>query len=363
MEYLDNIYMKRAIKIAEKGRGRTSPNPMVGAVIVKNGVIIGEGYHAWAGEPHAEINALKSVNETLEGSTLYVTLEPCCNYGKTPPCTEAIISSKIKKVIIGLTDPNPKVNGKGIEELRKAQIETEVGLFKKEIAKQNEVYIKYVTTKNPFILMKMAISFDGKTTSKNGQTTKITDEKSKKYVHGLRDKYDAIMVGIGTVLADDPMLTARLDKKEGRNPLRVIVDSKARLPLSSKIVKTADKVLTLLVTTKGAPLDKLKALSEKKVQILTIPNKKDKVDLKFLLEELGRREITSVILEGGPRLVSSALREELVDKMVFLVAPKIIGGESSLDFVADKEISFNFNFENPKLLGKDLLIEAYPGIN
>lgn len=352
--------MQRAIELAERGRGRTSPNPLVGAVIVKNDAIVGEGYHAGAGESHAEINAINHATEILDDATLYVTLEPCCSYGRTPPCTRAIISSKIKKVIVGLIDPNLKVCGKGIDELKKAQIEVEVGVDEKEITKQNEVYIKYISTKMPFVLTKSAISFDGKITSKDGRPMWITGKESREHVHLLRDRNDAIMVGIGTVIADDPMLTVRLGQKETKNPLRVIVDSNAKLSLDSKIVKTAGEVPTLLAVTENAPGKKTKALINKKVEVLVLPNESNGVNLKSLFTELGEREITSVILEGGARLISSALRENLVDKMIFFIAPKVIGGDSSLNFIDDKEISFDFNFEKCRLIGGDLLVEIYP---
>lgn len=352
--------MQRAIELAEKGRGRTNPNPMVGALIVNDGVIIGEGYHAKAGEPHAEINALKSTKSILDNATLYVTLEPCCTYGKTPPCTKAIISSGIKKVVVGLIDPNPKVSGKGVDELKKAQIKVETGIFKKEIAKQNEIYIKYITTKMPFILMKSAISFDGKTTSKNGQPVWITSEESKKIAHKLRNEYDAIMVGINTIVKDNPMLTTRLGEKDIKNPLRIIVDSNAKISLEAEVVKTAKEIPTLLATTKNAPTKKIEILEEKGVQILKLPEKEGKVNLKYLFKELGEKGIASIILEGGPHLNSSALKEGLVDKMIFFIAPKIIGGNKSLNFITNPNISFNFEFDEFKRIGKDLLVEAYP---
>jgi len=355
--------MQKAIKLAEKGRGRTSPNPLVGAVVVKNGMVVGEGYHAKAGEPHAEIIAIRGAAKAARDATLYVTLEPCCTYGKTPPCTEEIISSGIKRVVIGLIDPNPKVNGRGVDELKKAQIEVLTGLLEKKVAKQNEIYVKYITTKSPFVLMKSAISFDGKITSKNGQPAWITNEKSRRIVHELRNTYDAILIGVNTIIADNPILNTRLNRNNLKNPLRIIVDSNARIPLKAKVVETAKEIPTLLATTKNAPAKKIETLNKMGVQILELPDEKGEVDLKSLLKELGKKETASIILEGGARLNSSFIKKGFVDKMIFFVAPKIIGGNKSLNFITNTDVSVDFIFDKIRLAQGDLLIEAYPKAN
>ncbi|MEW6189067.1 MAG: bifunctional diaminohydroxyphosphoribosylaminopyrimidine deaminase/5-amino-6-(5-phosphoribosylamino)uracil reductase RibD [Actinomycetota bacterium] len=357
-------YMKRAIELAEKGRGRTSPNPLVGAVIVKDGAIVGEGFHARAGEPHAEVNALNKAQEKARGATMYVTLEPCCIYGRTSPCTEAIIRSRILRVIVGLIDPNPKVCGRGIEQLKLKGIHVEVGILSQEIAHQNEIYIKYITTGLPFVLMKVAMSMNGKITVKRGNATRITSEKSRKEVHRLRGEYDSIMVGIGTVLLDNPLLTARLQGRETHNPIRIIIDSKARIPLDSKMVKTASEIPTILAVA-NADEEKIQALHQYGVEVLPVPGKDGKVDLVKLIGELGEREITSVLLEGGSLLNASAIKAGIVDKFLFFIAPKLIGGDDTPGVMGGESIGAidqapNLKITDVKMIGEDLLIEAYP---
>ncbi|MDI6822166.1 MAG: bifunctional diaminohydroxyphosphoribosylaminopyrimidine deaminase/5-amino-6-(5-phosphoribosylamino)uracil reductase RibD [Actinomycetota bacterium] len=357
-------YMRRAIELAEKGRGRTSPNPLVGAVIVKDGAIVGEGFHTRAGEPHAEINALNEAQEEAKGATMYITLEPCCIYGRTSPCTEAIIESGISRVIVGLIDPNPKVCGRGIEQLKLKGIDVEVGILSQEIAHQNEIYIKYITTGLPFVLMKVAMSMDGKITAKRGSATRITSEKSRKEVHRLRGEYDSIMVGIGTVLLDNPLLTVRLQGGETHNPIRIIIDSKARIPLDSKIVKTASEIPTILAVA-NADEEKIQTLRQYGVEVLPVPRKDGRVDLVKLMKELGEREITSVLLEGGSLLSASAIKAGIVDKFLFFIAPKLIGGDDTPGVIGGESIEAidqapNLKITDVKRVGEDLMIEAYP---
>jgi len=354
-------HMKRAIELAEMGRGTTSPNPMVGAVIIKDDRVIGEGYHKRAGEPHAEINALKNAGEDVAGATMVVSLEPCNHFGRTPPCTEAIINAGISKVVVGMIDPNPKCAGGGVKRLRDAGIKVEYGFFADEVAKQNEVFIKYITTGRPFVLLKAAVSLDGKIAETPGVSTPITGEEARKRVHGLRNEYDAIMVGIGTVLADDPLLTTRLEKGETKDPVRIIVDSRAKLPPSSKLASTAREVRTIVATTTFAPLQNIEALSLKGLETIKLNTWDGSVDIEVLLEELGARGISSLIVEGGSNLIASFVKADLIDKYLIFVAPKLIG-ERGMGLIGGKLNSIKeIKIEHIEQLGNDLLIEAYPG--
>lgn len=357
----DKEFMAKAIALAEKARGKTSPNPLVGAVVVKDGRIVGQGYHPKIGGPHAEVVALRKAGSRAKGATLYTTLEPCCTYGFTPPCTKAILKARVAEVVVGMIDPNPQVSTKGIKELRKGGLKVRVGFLEKEIACQNEAYIKHATVKKPFVLMKVAMSLDGKITSQSGKREPITSGLSLAQVHFTRSSFDAVMVGVGTILADNPLLTARLKGKEQNNPLRIIVDSYGRIPLEAKIVKTAKRVLTLLATSNRAPQAKLKKLQEKGLQIIVLPEREGKVDLKKLILELDRRGVVSLLLEGGAKLYTSAVEAGIVDKFLFFVAPKLIGGKNSLGVFGDN-ITKKVELKISKVsnLGPDLVIEAYP---
>ncbi|MBE0447154.1 MAG: bifunctional diaminohydroxyphosphoribosylaminopyrimidine deaminase/5-amino-6-(5-phosphoribosylamino)uracil reductase RibD [Actinobacteria bacterium] len=364
MEYveLENYekHMRRAVELAEMGRGATSPNPMVGAVILKDGRIVAEGYHKRAGEPHAEVNALRNASEDVTGAVMVVSLEPCNHSGRTPPCTEAIIDAGIKKVVVGMIDPNPKCAGSGIKRLIDAGIEVEYGLLADKIAKQNEVFIKHITTGRPFVTVKAAISINGKIAEAPGASTSLTGEEAKKRVHELRNEYDAIMVGIGTVLADDPLLTTRLERDDVRNPVRIVVDSRARLPLDSKISSTACDVKTIIATTPLALPRNIEDLKIKGLEVIKLGTWNGSVDIELLLEELGGREVSSLIVEGGGNLIASFIRADLVDKYLIFVAPKLIG-ERGVDLIGGKLKSIKeVKIERIEQLGSDLLIEAYP---
>lgn len=324
---MDSIdYMKRAIELAIYGTGQTAPNPLVGAVIVKNNQIIGEGWHEKFGGPHAEINAFRSLKESAEGATLYVTLEPCSHYGKTPPCVEAIIEHKIGKVVIAMIDPNPLVAGNGVEILRKNGIEVSTGLLKEEAEKINEPFIKFITTKRPLMILKTAMTLDGKIATSLGDSRWISSETSRAYTHSLRNKYSGIMVGIGTVLTDNPTLTAR----PGVDPHRIIVDSSARIPLNSNVLNLPESEgQTIIATTERASKDKIKALEEKGAKVLILPEKDAHVDLEALIVELGRLSIDSVLVEGGAELNFSLLQMGLIDKVISFIAPKIVGGRNA----------------------------------
>jgi diaminohydroxyphosphoribosylaminopyrimidine deaminase/5-amino-6-(5-phosphoribosylamino)uracil reductase len=326
---MDTIYMERALELAKKGIGKTNPNPLVGAVIVKDGVIIGEGYHQEYGGPHAEINAINNASMDVQGATMYVTLEPCSHYGKTPPCAQALVDHQIKRLVIAMKDPNPKVAGKGIAILEAAGIQVDVGLLKEEAEHINEIFIKFITRQEPFVLLKTAMTFDGKIATRSGASQWISNERSRQYVHQLRNQYSAIMVGINTVLTDNPSLTTRLDSGDNHHPTRVIVDTYGRLPMESKLVQTANIVPTILATTKFAKQDTMNQLKEKGVQILMCEVEENHVDLKDLMKKLGGKEIDSIMVEGGATINYSLLEQKLVDKVITFVAPKIFGGREA----------------------------------
>ncbi len=361
-------YLRLAIKLAKKGLGYTNPNPLVGAVIVKNGEIVGRGYHHGYGLPHAEIDALRKAKEKAGGATLYVNLEPCCFFGKTPPCTTAIIKSGIKEVVISLKDPNPRVSGKGINQLKKAGIKVKTGVLTGEAKKLNEVYIKFITTKKPFVTLKAAMSIDGKIATRTGDSKWITSKDTRDFSHRLRFQYDGILVGIGTVLKDNPYLNYYPPgnfKKKIKRFTKVIVGSSAKIPLDANLFKNSR---VILATTKMAPVNKLKKLEKRGVEILVLEKNK-KVDLLKLMEELGKREISNLLIEGGGAINESALRSGIVDKAYFFISPKIIGGKDAKTPVEGKGIK---NLKEAILLkeiryqriGEDFLMEGYVyGIN
>lgn len=323
----DRQFMRRAITLARKGQGWCHPNPMVGCVIVRDGKIIGEGYHKRCGDLHAERNALASVRGSAEGATLFVTLEPCCHHGRTAPCTDAIIENRIAKVVIGSRDPNPKVSGKGVQILRNAGIEVVTDFMKDECDRLNPVFFHYITTGLPYVTMKYAMTLDGKTATKTGASRWISGPSFLKEVHRMRHENMAIMVGIGTVLLDDPLLTCRI--KGGKNPVRIICDSKLRIPLESNLVKTASDVRTIVVCANNYDDKKKQSLERAGVEVLSLPGSDGHVDLKALMKTLGSMEIDSVLLEGGAGLNASALEAGIVSRIKAAVAPKVFGGRAS----------------------------------
>lgn len=356
--------MKRAVELALKGKGYTSPNPLVGAVIVKEGRIIGEGYHQYYGGPHAEVNAVNNACQDVAGGTMYVTLEPCSHFGKTPPCAKLIIDNKIKKVVIGMRDPNPIVAGKGIQLLRDQNIEVIVGVLEEEVKKINEIFIKYISTKLPFCILKTAMTLDGKIATSIGDSKWISNEKSREYVHEIRHQVSGIMVGIGTVLKDDPSLTTRLVDKEGVDPVRIIVDTKGKIPLDAKVLNLNSNAKTIIATTEKADKNKLELIKEKKAEIIITPLKNKQVDLEYLIKKLGEMEIDSILIEGGSTLNYSILEEGLVDKMISFIAPKIIGGENAKTPVGGEGRDYIKNaieLERIKLkmIEQDIMIEGY----
>ncbi len=360
---LDKEYLRRALKLARKGLGKTSPNPVVGAVIVKEDRIIGQGYHHQFGGNHAEVNAFQSASESTNGATLYVTLEPCCYHGKTPPCVDAIIRNKIGRVVIGTLDPNPRVNGKGVEILKRHGIETEVGVLEAECRNLNAAHFKYMTTGLPLVTLKFAQTLDGRIATATGDSQWISSEKFRRLAHQLRATSDAVMVGIDTVLADDPRLTVRLVK--GKNPTRIILDTRLRIPLDARVVRDGKTAPTIIATTSHADEKKSSRLNEMGIEVLVVrEDDAGEIDLRHLLRLLGERGVSSLLVEGGAGVITSLLHQNLADRMVVAVAPKITG--KGIEAVGELKIcelgqAIKLSFRRIYRLGEDLVIEA--GVN
>lgn len=322
--------MYRALELSKQGIGFVNPNPLVGALIVKDNKIIGEGFHEYFGGPHAEINAFNNTRQDVKGATMYVTLEPCSHHGKTPPCADAIVKAGISKVIIGMKDPNPLVAGRGIAILEKNGIKVECGVLENEIKEINKVFIKYITTHKPFCVLKTAMTLDGKIATKTGDSQWISNSDSRKYVHELRHQYSGIMVGINTVLTDNPSLTTRRDKQNNNSdPVRIVVDSKAGIPLNSKILNLNSNSQTIIACTQQAPANKIKQIEQKGAKIIITSSKNNQVNLDELMTKLGESGIDSVLLEGGSSLNFSALQEGIIDRVLAFIAPKIFGGQTA----------------------------------
>jgi len=360
---LHEQHMRRALYLARKAEGQTSPNPMVGAMVVKSGKVIAEGYHKKAGLPHAEIVALRKAGSKAKGATLYVSLEPCCHQGRTPPCTEAIVAAGIKRVVVGVRDPNPLVCGKGTRHLKKNGIEVVAGVLKRDCERLNETFIKYIRTGRPWVILKSALSLDGKIATRTGDSQWITGPKAREYAHRIRNNVDAILVGAGTVCADDPRLTVRLKKGEVRNPVRVIVDGKYSVPISARVFSNARRERVVYATLGGLPVARKNKLQKMGVEILVVKRKKGRVDLAQLMDELGAMEITSVMIEGGAEISGNVFDEKLVDKLIYFVAPKIIGGKDALGAVGGQGIdrlkeALQIKGMTVARLGDDLVIEG-----
>ena len=356
--------MRRALELAAKAAGRTSPNPMVGAVIVKNGRVIAEGYHKKAGRPHGEIEALRKAGKRARGAQLFVNLEPCCHQGRTPPCTEAIIESGIKEVFVGVRDPNPLIAGKGIRRLKRAGIEVHGGLLKEECRQLNEVFVKYIETGMPFVTLNSALSLDGKIATSTGESQWITGPEARERVHRMRDQVDAILVGAGTVFKDNPRLTTRLKKGKGSNPARVILDVRAEIPLKSKVFRQARRERVIYVTARGASVFRTNKLHKAGVHTYLLPERNGHIQLKKLIKLLGQSGITSILVEGGGGLNASALKERIVDKVVLFLAPLIIGGESAPGVVGGggiKSLKQALNIKGLTVtpVGADWMVEGY----
>jgi diaminohydroxyphosphoribosylaminopyrimidine deaminase/5-amino-6-(5-phosphoribosylamino)uracil reductase len=358
----DREYMELALTIARSTRGRTWPNPMVGAVVVNDGNIVGMGAHLRAGTPHAEVHALEMAGEAARGGTLYVTLEPCSHYGRTPPCADRVIESGVKRVVIAMLDPNPRVSGRGVERLRNAGIEIEVGLCEEEARQMNEVFVHYITTRRPFVIMKTAMTLDGKIATASGDSRWVTGDLARLEVHRLRDRVDAILVGIGTVLADDPELTTRLPEG-GKNPLRVIVDTSLRIPDEARVLDTKT-ARTVIACGEDADDSRERMLREKGVEIIRMPVVDGKVNLKALMEELGRREIASILVEGGAEINGSLLSAGLIDQVMTFIAPKLIGGTGPTPIggkgFSRMQDALELERVRVKRFGEDVAVIGYP---
>lgn len=323
----DEQFMLRALELAKQGTGYVSPNPLVGAVIVKDGKIIGEGYHQRYGQAHAEVNAVQQATEDVAGATIYVTLEPCAHYGKTPPCAELLVKSRFKRVVIGCLDPNEQVSGRGIKILRDAGITVDIGVLEAECLAINEVFFHYITTKQPFVVMKMAMTLDGKLATVTGASKWITGSTAREQAHHLRHRLSAIMVGVNTVIEDNPILNCRIEN--GRHPIRLIVDSKLRIPVESQVLENQAIQKTIVATTAACNQEKRRILEEKGVEVMILPEKAGRVDLQAWMKALGERNIDSILLEGGATLNFSMLAEGLVHQVQAYIAPKIFGGEAA----------------------------------
>lgn len=353
-------HMAEALKLAERGRGWVNPNPMVGAVVVRDGKTIGSGWHQRYGEAHAEINALKSCESSPRDATLYVTLEPCCHHGKTPPCTEAILEAGINRVIIGSRDPNPLVCGGGVEILRQNRIEVIQDILREQCDNLNYLFFHYITHEVPYVLMKYAMTLDGKSATRTGASKWITGKESREHVHISRHEFSAIMTGIGTVLADDPLLTCRMEG--GKNPVRIICDSQLRVPLNSQIVKTAVDIGTV-VATASRDTEKRRALQNTGCRVLFLPDGNGRVNLRSLMEKLHSDSIDSVYLEGGAGLNYSMLSQGLVNRVHTYIAPKIFGGADAPSPVGGTGIDMpdkSILAKTPKItiLGNDILLNS-----
>ena len=355
----DEKYMRQAIALALKGTGRVNPNPLVGAVVVKDGRVIGEGYHQQYGCPHAERNALAACTESPAGATIYVTLEPCCHHGKNPPCTQALIQAGVSRVVVGSADPNPLVAGKGIAQLKAAGIQVEEGCLQAECDAINFIFFHYITTKQPYLALKYAMTADGKIACHTGASRWITGEAARHHVHQLRNKYAAIMVGTGTALADDPELTCRI--ANGNNPVRIVCDTQLRTPLSAKLVTTATEVPTIIATCCQDEI-RHKPYQEAGCQVWVLPAKNEVVDLHTLLQRLGQEKIDSVLVEGGGQLNWSLLQAGLVQRVYTYIAPKIFGGSTAKSPVRGIGVdtpqqAFQMKVISTQQLGDDFLLE------
>jgi len=353
--------MKIAVDLAEKGMGYVSPNPMVGAIIVKNDKIIGRGFHRKYGELHAERNAFADCTEDCSGADMYVTLEPCCHYGKTPPCTDIIIEKNIRRVFIGSSDPNPKVAGKGVQILREHGIEVIEGVMKEQCDRLNEIFFYYITTGKPFVTMKYAMTMDGKIACRTGLSKWITKEPARQYVQFERFRHSAIMIGVGTVIADNPLLTCRLEN--GRNPIRIICDTNLRTPVDSDIVKTAKDVSTIIATCSD-DAEKISVYEKYGCRIMSVEKSDGHIDLNNLMKKLGTEKIDSILLEGGGELNYSALEAGIVNKIQAYVAPKIFGGCDAKTAVSGLGVecpdeAYHIERTAIKRIGDDFLIEGW----
>ena len=360
----DPFYMNIALELAEKGRGYTSPNPVVGAVVVKDGNIVGKGWHQMLGGAHAEVNALDHAGEQAREATIYVTLEPCHHHGRTPPCTERILSAGIRRVVIAAADPNPKVAGGGADYLKKQGLDIAMGVCEDKAKEQNEAFFKFIRTGRPFVILKCAATLDGRIATRTGDSKWVTGPASRQYVHELRHAADGIMVGIGTVKTDNPSLTTRLDEKKGADPHRIILDTRLSIPEDAKVLRIESASDTIIIFNKPDDPKKPERLTEKGIELIQAPLKDGLLDLSAVVDLLGRKDMTSLLIEGGSRVIGSVVRAGIADKIYFFYAPKILGGDDGIpvcsgpgpELMAD---SLPINNISVKRFDDDVLISGY----
>jgi diaminohydroxyphosphoribosylaminopyrimidine deaminase/5-amino-6-(5-phosphoribosylamino)uracil reductase len=361
---VDLAYMHMAYGLAEKARGRSSPNPLVGSVIVRRGAIIGHGYHEEAGKPHAEIMALRKAGRRARGATMYITLEPCVHWGRTPPCVDGLIEAGLKRAVISAYDPNPLVHKKGVRRLKRAGLEVAVGLLEEKNSQLNEIYAKYITRKIPFVTLKAALSLDGKTATWTGDSKWISSAGTRDYIHLFRGEYDALMIGIATLIKDDPLLTVRHPTWGDKRISRIILDPHLRFPLTARILKTLARGPVILFALEGVSPAKAETLRKKGVEIVPLAKSWKAGGLESILAELGRREIASLLVEGGSRLQTGFIEAGLADKLVLTISPKLIGGREAPGFFAGEGArrireTLPVKSLRPFLLGDDLILEGY----
>jgi len=360
----DLAFMEMAYGLAEKARGRSSPNPLVGAVAVREDTVVGWGYHEEAGKPHAEVMALRKAGRRARGATLYVTLEPCVHWGRTPPCVDGVLESGLKRAVVSAYDANPVVHRKGVRRLRAAGLEVNVGLLEERNVRLNEAYIKYITRKTPFVTLKAASSLDGRIASRTGDSRWISADGTRDYVHLLRGENDALMVGVGTLLRDDPLLTVRHPAWGDKPAVRVVLDSKLRFPLASGMLGTLDRGRIIVFAGPGAPAAKALALEKKGVEVVRTRRPPGGAGLEDVLSELGRREIASLLVEGGSRLETSFIERRLADKVILTLSPKLIGGRRAPGFLEGQgaaKVGDALSLKSFRTfrLGDDLILEGY----
>jgi diaminohydroxyphosphoribosylaminopyrimidine deaminase/5-amino-6-(5-phosphoribosylamino)uracil reductase len=360
----DKHFMQMALDLAVKGEGFTSPNPMVGAVVVKNGKVVGSGFHETVGGPHAEVNAIGAAGRQAAGATLYVTLEPCNHTGRTPPCTEKILSAGISRVVVAMPDPNQHVAGGGSEYLKQHGLKVATGVCEQQARQQNEAFIKYITTAKPFVIAKCAATLDGRIATRTGDSKWVTGEAARRHVHRLRHAVDAIMVGINTVDKDDPSLTTRLEDRQAKDPIRIILDTHLSIEPHARVLQQDSAVDTILVAGQGVKQNKKTVLEKAGARVIEAPLKNSRIDLAALMQQLGAMEICSLLVEGGSRVLASAFQAGIIDKIQFFYAPKVLGGDDGIPICSGPgpelmNQSFQIKDINVQRFDDDILIEGY----
>ena len=360
----DQTFMQQALALAEKGRGWTSPNPMVGAVVVKNGTIVGRGYHQRAGGPHAEVNAIDDAGEKADGATIYVTLEPCNHFGRTPPCTRKILDAGIKRVVVAMTDPNPGVTGGGNQYLVGHGVDVTTGICEKEAKCLNEGFITWVTTGRPFVIAKCAATLDGRIATRNGDSKWVTGPAAREVVHQIRHAVDGIMVGVQTAIADDPSLTTRLEGENGSDPTRIILDTHLSMPPTAKMLHQESDAPTWIICGPTAPAERQSALEAAGARVMKGALGANRIDLSLLMDQLGSEGITSLLIEGGGTVMGAALTSGIVDKICFFYAPKILGGDDGIPVCRGKgpetmQGSIAVNDLTVSQVGPDVMLQGY----